>query len=147
MTDRILQEDSVEKAYEVSFLTETEDNAEALKRLFGQHGASITQESPVKKVNLAYPIEKRTQAVLSALKVNAAPEKIKLLEKDLRGNKNVLRSLIVAVPREKSSDEREAKKPAAPSRRAGPTHRESRIEKTKPLSNEAIEKKIEEILQ
>ncbi len=141
----VLQEERSEKAYEVSFLAETEEKIEDVKRLVGQHGATVSSISMPKKINLAYPINHLTQAVFMALKITAAPEKIKMLEKDLRGNKNVVRSLIVTLPREKEEEVKDEKKYGVSMRRG--VSREPHVEKTKPLSNEAIEKKIEEILQ
>ena len=144
--EQALREESGEKAYEVSFLAETEEKIEDIKRLVGQHGAVLAREFPQKKINLAYPIKHATQAIFAAWSVTASPEKIKLLEKDLQGNKNVMRSLIITLPIEKNEDRVEEKKPV-PARRAGFLRREPRAEKAKPLSNEAIEKKIEEILK
>ena len=142
--DQTLKEDSDKKAYEVSFLLESEDKIDDVKRLFAQHGVDITEESPQKKINLAYEIKRMSQAFFGTLRVFSWPQNIKLLEKDLRGNKNVLRSLIVSLPSEKRDGGQDLKKPAMPVRRQSIFQRESR---SKPLSNEAIEKKIEEILQ
>jgi ribosomal protein S6 len=140
----ISKEDPMKKAYEVSFLLESEDHIADVKRLVAQHGADITQESPQRKINLAYPIEHATQAFFGVLKVMSEPGEMKLLEKDLVGSKKVLRSLIIVIPKEKSGEGEEAKRPTMPVRRASPVQRE---QKSKPLSNEAIERKIEEISQ
>ncbi len=142
--DNITQEDSEKKAYEISFLLGSEDKIDDIRKLLSQHGVDIAQEFGEKKINLAYPIKHLTQALFFALRVSSGPEEIKLLEKDLRSNKNALRSLIIALPVEKNVRGERAPRPAMPTRRTGVIQREP---KARHLSNEAIEKKIEEILQ
>ena len=142
--DHELEGTAIKKSYEVSFLVEREEGVEEVKRLLGQHGNEAFYEFPYKKVNLAYPIEKKEQAIFGSIKVLSEPQNIKLLEKDLKTNKNILRCLIVALPVEKKTEGEEMKKPSIPMRRPSSIQREA---SPKPLSNEAIEKKIEEILQ
>ncbi len=144
------QNDLEKKSYEVSFLSESEDKVSDVRRLIGQYGIDVVQEFPEKKINLSYPINKVTQALFVALKVLSEPDKIKLLEKDLNSSKSVLRSLIITTPKTRVVRGDTAQKPVTPARRTGvPTRepREPREPRVKPLSNEAIEKKIEEILQ
>lgn len=131
-------------------MLESEDKAQDVRTLLRQHGIEIAQEFPEKKINLAYPIKKATQALFVALRVSAEPDKIKLFEKDSKSSKNILRSLIITIPKEKQGKNvrgEETRRPSVFARRKSVAPREQRESKPKPLSNEAIEKKIEEILQ
>lgn len=143
--DHLLQEDSNKKAYEVSFLLASAEKVESVKRLLNQHGIDIKEEQTPKNINLAYPIEKVTQALFCAITVFSEPEKIKLLEKDMKTSRDILRCLIVILPKEKAGESSDqSKRVSSPVRRVTVIQREL---KPKTLSNEALEKKIEEILQ
>lgn len=138
------QDDLEKKSYEVSFLLESEDKVSDVRRLISQHGVDVAEELLEKKINLAYPIKNVTHALFGAWRVLAEPVKIKLLEKDLMSSKNVLRSLIISMPKEKDVHREVVQRSPILTRRTSVLRREP---KPRPLSNEAIEKKIEEILQ
>jgi small subunit ribosomal protein S6 len=129
------------KEYELGYLLKEEKNAEILDAV-RTLGGDITLEGPVNRTKLAYEIQKESEAYFGFVQFMMEPTKAKELEAILGLNKNVMRSLIMTPPpmKEKKRPEgSEAPKPAAPVREA----------KAQPttLSNEALEKKIEEILQ
>ena len=127
-------------------LEKEEESFAAALKLLNQHSVEIREEGVVKKVTLAYPIEHATQGYFGFFYVQALPEDIKRLEKDMRGTPAVLRSLITTIPVSRSTKEDsplrrpQFRRPAfIPSSEAKPAR--------KTLSNEAITKKIEEISQ
>jgi len=85
-------------------------------------------ESPLKRT-LFYPIKKKVEAFLGAIYFYTEPQKIKDLEKKLRGEEKILRYLIVS--------EKAPKKMKI----------EKKIKKPEKVELEEIEKKIEEILK
>src|SRR4029077_7335918 len=114
-----------------------------------QHNIEIAGEPRAKKLTLAYPIKKHKEAVFAYCTVRALGEDIKNLEHDLNTNPEVIRSLITNAVSQLQED-RQSAAFAAKRRtrvlRPGPPA-EAKPAAPKPLSNEALEKKIEEILQ
>ncbi|RJP43828.1 30S ribosomal protein S6 [Candidatus Parcubacteria bacterium] len=133
------------KSYEVAFLAKTEETLGSVLRLVEQHQGEITSEASSKRVALAYPIKKEGQAVFGFLHAKLAPESAKALERNLETNQEVLRFLIMKLPSPKVLAASAPRSPfkARPLSRSMP---EVRRQPT-PLSNEALEKKIEEISQ
>jgi ribosomal protein S6 len=140
------------KEYEVAVLLHNEEAKEEILRVFAQRGVEVREEGPIKKIALAYPIKHATQAYFAFFYTLAVAADIKSLEKDLRNTTSVLRSLIITLPPVKKSSREDAQKPrrqVMPRRpmtatSAGETPKQ---QQHKPISNEALTKKIEEILQ
>lgn len=128
------------KNYEVSFLSKTEGAAGDVMKLLRQHGAEVLEEGTLKKIGLAYAIEKETQAYFGFVYVKLPPQAVKSLEQDLRRSTFVLRFLIITLPAVATSSE-------APRPRPQPVRLVTEARAPAPLSNEAIERKIEEILK
>ncbi len=142
------KEGILQKEYEISMLLATEGTLDAAQSVLGQHGIEIKSGGQLKKIALAYPIHKAIQAYFVFFRVSALPESVKLLEAQLKSGSLALRSLIVLLPKIKPPREREDDLRRAPrvfARRPAPASYDSEVPKT--LSNEALEKKIEEILQ
>jgi len=146
------------KEYEVSYLARTEEDAADTMRLVRQHAATVEGEQPLRKIQLAYKIGRETQAYFGCARFKVAPSSAKQLEVDLAMSPKVLRSLVVSLPvvspRRTSSPFSERpyatpfRKPTAPSVSASAYQPAERKSTPPPvLSNEALEKKIEEILQ
>jgi len=85
-------------------------------------------EEPLKRM-LFYPIKKKTEAFLGAIYFYLVPEKVKLLDRMLKENKEILRYLIVS--------EKSPKKPKI----------EKKVAKPKKVELKEIEKEIEKILK
>jgi ribosomal protein S6 len=139
------------KQYELSFLLLAENGVEGVLKLLSQHGAEVRAEGHLRKINLAYPIKKATQAYFGFVDFAGEPAEVKLLERDLESNAAVLRSLIIKLPKARFAPSGDTRKPAMkptmmPSRKPM-ISTEAPKPKPVPLSNEALEKKIEEILQ
>ncbi len=134
------------KNYEVAVLVKEEGSFAAVLTLLNQHSVEIREEGGVKKVVLAYPIKHATQGHFGFFYVQALPHDIKQLEKDMQTTPAILRSLIVTIPSTRSvKEESPLRRPQFRRPSSMPVSEAKPIRKT--LSNEAIEKKIEEILQ
>lgn len=133
------------KEYELAFLIKEEGELPAVLDSIKRHGAEISLEGPLKNLSLAYKIKKQTSAIFGYCHFQLEPENLSALDHDLRMNSPIIRFLVITPPFSKAK--------SSPSRisarsRISPSKSEDVPAKsTLPLSNEALEKKIEEILQ
>jgi len=149
--------------YEITYLLEEEDAA-SVRDLLSTRGGVITEERPLTKVQLSYPIAGRAQAFLGVTVFQAAPDSIAVLRSDLRLAGRVLRSLILSyVPhplQETSSspsysssfgvggaDRLVSSDTSSPAPKKQETPRHGGVVTSQGLTNEALEKTIEEILK
>lgn len=131
--------------YEISFLQKSE-GGDAVKRLVGKFGGTVLRERPIAKMRLAYKVRKEPNAFFGLMKFTMPGEGVRDLRAALRLEDDVLRALVV-----RAKEENEEAIPAAgdgkdrrrPLRRV--PGRESKSGFAPVLSNEAIEKKIEEL--
>ncbi len=132
------------KTYEISFLATDEKGAGEMLQLLKRQGADITLEGPCERITLAYPIKKEVSAFFGYVQFRAATEALRAVDRDIRAHPMILRFLIVSslFVRQKPR-EIPRLRPRAP---IAPLSIE-RSRETLPLSNEALEKKIEEILK
>jgi len=133
------------KNYEISFIVKTEEGPAVVLRILKQHQFDIILEGPVRKINLAYKIKKETQALFGFFHVSGSPESLVAINHDLSINSEVLRFLFITPPFAKSK-EQAPMKPRASRPLAAKVEPEIKSSPA-PLSNEALERKIEEILQ
>ncbi|HUZ92744.1 MAG TPA: 30S ribosomal protein S6 [Candidatus Paceibacterota bacterium] len=146
-------EQKEKRPYEIAFLVKEEEAAKDFARLFSQHGVLVRKEGQLKKIQLAYPVEHATQAYFGFFEVEAAPQDVKQLEKDLRTEARVLRTMIMKIETEsvraaEAAGVRPRRPMSSAPRRAPAVSDAAPAPMRKPaLSNEALEKKIEEILQ
>jgi ribosomal protein S6 len=150
-----MNEDKEKKLYELALLLKTEEDLVPLIALIRQYEGEIVLEPRAKKLALAYKIKGHTEAIFATLQFNAFPEAAKNLEQDLNNRPEAIRFLILASP--PPPERREESMPSFPGARRGrpSTPRAATPSDAKPaaprasgpLSNEALGKKIEEILQ
>ena len=145
-------EPSETKLYEISFLVKDEKGGEEILKLLKRSGADVALEGTFERIPLAYPIEKETAAFFGYFHFRAAPNVGAALQREMQTHPAALRFLILTSPYIKPKP-REARPfretQSAPAVRL-PAERIERTERKResaPLSNEALEKKIEEILQ
>jgi ribosomal protein S6 len=144
-------EDKDKKEYELALLLKTETDLAAVLTLVGQHHGEGVSEPRAKRLQLAYEIKKLNEAVFVYFTFKAFGYDINNLEHDLNSKAEVIRFMVIAspAPAEHVSssamphDRRPSVRASAP--RSAPT--EVKAAPSRPLSNEALEKKIEEILQ
>ncbi len=130
------------KQYEVSFVSADEDGAKKLTDYFRKSGAEIIFESPLSKMRLAQPINKKNEAYFGFLHLDAEPEEISKAERQLRIHPGVLRFLVVTPPlvKQKERSQYEPRKRQFSAARPEKKH-------VPHISNEALEEQLKEILQ
>lgn len=134
-----MRDEDDKKEYELSFLSKTEEGPRQVLDIIKNQGGEISFESPVNKITLAYKIEKESAAFFGYIFFSALPRDIKPIDDSLKLKGDILRFLIITPPFAKNK----------PKAALAPRVRPSRPQAEKPaqpLSNEALEKKIEEIL-
>ena len=133
-----------QKDYELSFLARDEKGAEAVLNLLKKWGAEITLEGPFERVALAYKIAGALSAYLGYFHLRLTPDKVQPLSQDLRAKGVTLRFLIITPPFVKGRVRPAGKsKTMRPAPIAPPERRPASL----PISNEALERTIEEILK
>ncbi len=140
-------EEKDKKEYELALLVASEADLAPVVALIAEHHGEGISEPRAKHLRLEYEIKKHTEAVFASLTFHAYGEDVKALEHDLRLRQEVIRSMVIASP---APSQPSASPILPPERRTSrpmrPSSSESRPS-SRPLSNEALEKKIEEILQ
>jgi len=139
------------KNYELTFLLSSEvDYNEVIKTIRANH-IEIKSESQPAKIKLAYPIKKENFAYFGNLYFSADSQAVEALNKVLRGDSKILRFFIFNKPVIKKTESRKmerASRHAAESEKISErVFRPSAPEKSGNLTNEALEKRLEEILK
>jgi len=144
------------KTYELALLLKNEEDLTGVLAFIRAHDAEIVSEPRAKRLALAYAIKGVSEAVFVSCMFQAIGQNAKNIEKDLVTNAHVIRSMVVVAP-PPSAERQQTSTPVLPGqeRERGGTYRpttrtfntgESKPAAPRPLSNEALEKKIEEIL-
>ena len=143
-------ESSEPKLYEISFLVKDEKGGEEVLKLLKRSRAEIALEGQFERIQLAYPVLKETAAYFGYFHFNAEPSVAAAIQKEMQMHPAILRFLLIAPPYIKPNPrEPRPMRDASPMPEA-PIEKIERVERKReglPLSNEALEKKIEEILQ
>jgi ribosomal protein S6 len=138
--------EQIKKEYVASFLTLEESGARA-RALVEKSGGEVTHVPEFAKVRLAYPIKKQQFAFSGNIFFNATGNPSQKISAGLKFEPEILRVMVLIKPpviEEKRQDPEEVAR--AKARRRGGEKGAPRKFHTE-LSNEALEKKIEEILQ
>lgn len=152
MATTIMTDQVISKKYELSALTVSEGGINELISLVVRHGGVVENQSAPKKIRLAYEINKHREAYFNVITFSAASaDTVSKLSADLKFINEIIRFLIVSPVKESVALVRrsEAATPTSPSSSA-PEAVAPGATPTAPapeLSNEALEKKLEEILQ
>lgn len=123
------------RTYDITTMLIEEDDA-PVRTLIQEHGGKIISSQPTVKVNLAYPIKKRTTAFMAVFLATFLPDTLHGFGKALIMSEHVLRALVLQADTVSTQPEKRAveKEPAY-----------TRGKKEGFLSNEALEQKIEEL--
>lgn len=134
----ISKEDKEFKSYEVAFLVKTEEAAGGVFKLVESYGGEFMGEPQVRPMALAYEVGGVRQAYFCVCQTKLPIGEAKNLENSFRTHKEVLRFLVILLPKAAPAGKGRVRpvKPSVPEKKEPAT-----------LSNEALEKKIEEILQ
>lgn len=134
------------KQYEMSFLVKEEEGAKLVLKFIKELGGEITLEGPVMKIALAYPIKKQESAFFGYFHFGFNPAEVKQLEHEMETSTAILRHLIITPPFKKMEMRPRAEAPRAPSAKPQAPAKAQEAPKAEALTNEDLEKKIEEIL-
>ena len=128
--------------YEILLIQKTEDLSK-VKQALAKYKAEILVEKPLEKVKLAYPIQKETMFFMGTIEFSLAPEHVASLQADMKLDDNLVRSTVSRATVKVERKPQQERPSSAPRRFLG------RFKKAvEPiLTNEALEKKIEEISQ
>ena len=139
--------EKAQKEYEIGVLVRKEEDLAEVRRFLEQHQAVLSADFQAKKIAFAYPIEHQDDGFFAFARFSSDPAGVPQIENDLRTERAVLRSLITVPPKAATGDAAGAgkKRGVAPVRRAAAAPSATPFVPT--LSNEALEKKIEEMLQ
>jgi len=141
-----------QKEYELSFIIPSEDDVKTVAETVLRHNGVIVRRQPPRKISLAFPIHKHREAYFGFFIISLNPANVFSLNHDLNMTGSVIRFLIVspvAVSAPASTDvSPDAVKPVhSPSRHREPAALPIPPASSGTLTNEALEKKLEEILQ
>lgn len=139
------------KEYEIGFLARSEGGIGDVRQFLIQHQAEIIAEGSPRKINLSYKIKKETEAYFNFFRFQAWPSDIPALHRDMETGSKTLRFLIISASAEPSaargrSSSKFARK-TAPFEKTDFSSAAPAKKGPSPLSNEDLEKRIEEILQ
>lgn len=135
-----------QKTYELGYLLKTSDaHGEVIELLKKQQAQIVNQPTPA-EIKLAYPVKKHQSAFFGYVHFSAPPEAIAKIKPELALNQNVLRFLII------NYSPKDYEKTPRPSKYSSAKVAAGETTEVKPvgpeiLSNEALEKKLEEILK
>jgi len=144
------------KNYELAFLLRSDQDYKEINKSINDAEVKISAEGQMLKIKLAYPIRKENFAFFGCLYLTGNAENIKKLSEALRSNLKILRFLIFIKPLIKASEVGRASrtrlsreplehvKTSEPASRPVPSTTPGRAQN---LSNEALEKRLEEILK
>lgn len=137
--------------YELSFLAFNEVAAQSVAAVLAQHSVAVLVSMPARQMTLAYPIKKHQTALFGYFQFATLPETIKTIHDALFFNKEILRFLIVTPPIKKAIERPRGlvyKESPPQLRTENPNPIEAPVAKRgEALTNEALEQKLEEILQ
>ncbi len=145
-TSTVIEDNS--SLYEMIFMQE--DEAKSLPvNIIEKHGGKILEDRPLVKVRFSYPIKKKTMGFFGVIRFSADAEKISLINADMKFQEGIHRFMTSKFIESQNAGLNENSDRDQRGRRS----RFARPAEKKPegyvpvLSNEALEKKIEEILQ
>jgi len=142
------------KSYELTYLISSELLEEETKTLQEKMNSLIRKEEGILiekdsssnplKTELSYPIAKKNYAYLVSLAFSLAPEKLAIIEKELKAEEQILRYLIIT---KKQGENVKAPRRSLTKKITPETVEKPSLKKTKKVELKDIEKKLEEILE
>lgn len=137
------------REYELAFLLKNKEEG-VVDVLLNQYSGEIFYRGPVAELRLAYPIQKQKQAYFGYVHFRISSEAIKTLVDSLQLHPAVLRVLVITPPFTKKKEEkpyRTIRKSKVMSSPANSGEMSPRPVTGGLLTNEALEKQLEEILK
>ncbi len=130
--------------YEISFILKEED-ASPVGKIFSGHGVEVQAGGEIRKIRLAYPIKKSEYGFLGSFRFEAGPEILEKIFKDLKLEKSLFRYMVAKFEDRKigAREDGRISQPVAVYKKLDELKRYP----DPVLTNEELEKKIEEILK
>lgn len=142
--------DKAEKRdYEIAFLVQNKGDESAIEKILLQHGVELIDKGRIQEIKLSYPIKKCRLAHFGFWRLQIKPDLIESIRQSLKLVPSVLRVLIVALSDiEAGKSRKTVRKPKTTvgQNAAEPVFKPD-SSSVNVLSNEALEKKLEEILK
>jgi ribosomal protein S6 len=144
------------KNYEIGFLLKNGKDYPEISSVLARHNIGVVgPEKQPTRIRLAYPIKKESSAFFGNFYFSANPNQIKEIGEELKLNKNLLRFIIVSQPagevppRPSVRQIRRRAVPPAPLKTMEPASAQpiKKVEPAPVLSNEELERRLEEILK
>ncbi len=132
--------------YELTAFVRNEESS-SVKNFLAKYGVSMIEERPAVKTHLSYPIKKERFAFQGVWYFTAPQGTVATLEHNLNLDREVLRFMIRSVTHVGGKPETDRGTGLNREARRFSTPREGRKPVGQVLTNEALEKKIEEILK
>ncbi|MDI6734197.1 MAG: 30S ribosomal protein S6 [Patescibacteria group bacterium] len=134
----------LEKNYELTFVSFVEAGIK-IKQIIEESGGIVLFEKELQKIRLAYPVKKQQYGFLGVVEFKTKPDLIGLTLKALKSKTDTIRYLI--CNKELKNDFVNQGRERFKKERARILPRVAKKQADVSLTNEAIEKKIEEILK
>lgn len=147
------------KNYEIGFLASSQEAAERVLSILSEKGAGIISRAQILRIALAYPIRSHESAHFGSIVFSANAGALPEIERTLRMSNEILRHMVISHHEAKESgiagrfrkQGDEIARPQEPSSQAKEPAKTRELKKreaeTVELTNEALEKKLEEILR
>ncbi len=142
-------EETEKKKYEITFWLK-EENGAPVKDVLRANGCDVLEEKEIHKMQLAYPIKKERFAFLGNVTFASRPEAVRKIGDSLNLDHMVLRYAVTGMDERKAAPPREtvdnARSGFSSFRERAAYPSPARKKEEDVLTNESLEKKIEEIL-
>lgn len=139
------------KKYEIGFLVRNENGGDDVNKILNGHKCELIESGALNRIRLAYPIKKETVGYFGYYHFLAESLTIEKIKSELDLNSNVLRFLLITPPAEKQmpfvAKFETKKKPIVPKEIEPKAEIKRPMPAPQVLTNEALEKKLEEILK
>ncbi len=136
-----MEEEKDKKEYELGFWVKDDSGLEKVKALMADFGLEPTYTGELKRMQFAYPIKKETSGIFASYHFKTDIDNLRAFEKELKVSGDCLRFLVSNNPMKKT-EEREYRRPSM-------EKKPEKVEQkpTETVTNEELEKKLEEILK
>lgn len=135
------------KNYEIAFLVKSEEDQEGIRKILRNFQLPVIDGDRISKIKLAYPIKKENFAYSGYLHFSGSPQDIGNLTESLKNEPKILRFSVITQPIVKKDERRVVERASSRQTQEAAPQLPKKTPRTEVLSNEALEKKLEEILK
>jgi ribosomal protein S6 len=135
------------KNYEIAFLVKSEEDQGEIIKILKNSQLPVIGEGRISKIKLAYPIKKENFAFSGYLYFSGSSQDIRNLTNSFKNEPKILRFSVIAQPIVKKDERGMVERASSRQVQEVTPQLPKKPTVTETLSNEALEKKLEEILQ